>query len=303
MRLCVIFLTVIPKVKMFKISKNMFICLLALIANGCSFMPQSQNSPLTKSATCPDKPVESLLAADVKNITLNEIAVKESGLISAGKMKGFTFKAKSGQQLKYKTGENLCIWVFAQDNQLITGKTLNSDGNYTLQITAPQGSTTFDLDISLDANDTNTVTKPVNAAIASPQTIDGYQINSCGSILDKKTNLEWYIGSDRNMTWDDSKKWIDNLNTCSTKWRMPTIDELQTLYDPKYTAGTGYSRGGRSFPAHIHPVFARIGGGSWVWSNESLATEARSFNFNQAVVTQYSRNETSYSTRAFAVKN
>jgi hypothetical protein len=185
---------------MLKASKNMFIGLLALITNSCSSIPQSPNSALTKSATCPDKPVESLLAADVKKITLNETPFKESGLISAGKMKGFTFRAKSGQQLKYKTGENLCIWVFAQDNQLVTGKTLNSDGNYTLQITAPQGSTTFDLEMSLDANDTNTVAKPVNSATASPQTIDGYQVNSCGSILDKKTNLEWYIESDRNMT-------------------------------------------------------------------------------------------------------
>jgi hypothetical protein len=285
---------------MLKTSKNMFIGLLALITNSCSSMPQSPNSPLTKSATCPDRPVESLLAADVKNITLNETTVRESGLISAGKMKGFTFKAKSGQQLKYKTSENLCIWVFAQDNQLITGKTLSSDGNYTIQITAPQGNITFDLDISLDAN---TVTNTVISATVSPQIIDNYRVNSCGSILDKKTNLEWYIGSDRNMTWDESKNWIDNLNACSTKWRMPTISELQTLYDPKYTAGTGYVTGGRSFPAHVHPVFAKIGGGSWVWSNESLGSDARSFNFNQGVVTKYSRNETSYSTRAFAVKN
>ena len=80
------------------------------------------------------------------------------------------------------------------------------------------------------------------------------------------------------MTWDDSKNWIDNLNVCNTRWRMPTISELQTLYDPKYTAGTGYTTGGRSFPAHIHPVFAKIGGGSWVWSNESLGSDARSFN-------------------------
>jgi hypothetical protein len=300
MRLNATSLTVNLKIGMLKTSKNMFIGLLALITNSCSSMPQAPSSPLTNSATCPDKPVESLLAADVKNITLNETTVRESGLISVGKMKGFTFKAKSGQQLKYKTSENLCIWVFAQDNQLITGKTLSSNGNYTIQITAPQGSTTFDLDLSLD---TNTVTKTVISATVSPPIIDNYQVNSCGSILDKKTNLEWYIGSDRNMTWDDSKNWIDNLNACSTKWRMPTISELQTLYDPKYTAGTGYSARGLFFPAHIHPAFAKIGGGSWVWSNESLGSDARAFNFNQGVVTKYSRNETSYSTRAFAVKN
>ncbi len=124
--------------------------MLALTANSCT--SPSQNPLPTKSATCPDKPVESLSASNVKNITLNATAVKESGSISAGKMKGFTFKAKKGQQIEYKTADNLCIWVFSQDNQLIAGKTLSSDGNYTLQITVPQGTTTFDLEISLDAN-------------------------------------------------------------------------------------------------------------------------------------------------------
>jgi hypothetical protein len=146
---------------MLKISKNIFICLLALTTNSCT--SPSPNPLPTKLATCPEKPVESLSASDVKNITLNATAVKESGSISAGKMKGFTFKAKKGQQIEYKTSENLCIWVFSQDNQLITGKTLSSDGNYTLQITVPQGTTTFDIEMSLDANETP---KPV--AVATP---------------------------------------------------------------------------------------------------------------------------------------
>ena len=147
--------------RILKISKNIFICLLALTANSCT--SPSPNPLPTKSVTCPDKPLESLSASDVKNINLSATAVKESGSISAGKMKGFTFKAKKGQQIEYKTSENLCIWVFSQDNKLITGKTLNSDGNYTLQITVPQGTTTFNLEMSLDANESP---KPV--AVATP---------------------------------------------------------------------------------------------------------------------------------------
>jgi len=155
----------LKEMRMLKISKNICICLLALTANSCT--SPSLNPLPTKSATCPDKPVESLSPSDVKNVTLNATAVKESGSISAGKMKGFTFKAKKGQQIEYKTADNLCIWVFSQDNKLITGKTLSSDGNYTLQITVPQGTTTFDLEISLDANQSP---KPVAVAtpIASP---------------------------------------------------------------------------------------------------------------------------------------
>ena len=149
--------------RMLKISKNIFICLLALTANSCT--SPSPNPLPTKSVTCPDKPLESLSASDVKNINLSATAVKESGSISASKMKGFTFKAKKGQQIEYKTSENLCIWVFSQDNKLITGKTLSSDGNYTLQITVPQGTTTFGLEMSLDANESP---KPV--AVITPNT-------------------------------------------------------------------------------------------------------------------------------------
>lgn len=158
------------EIKMLRISKNILICMLALTATSCNnATPQTQNPLLAKSATCPDKPVESLSASDIKNITLSEKALKESGSVGAGKMKGFTFKAKSGQQLTYKTTDNLCIWVFAQDNQLVTGKTLNTDGNYTLQITVPQGTTTFELEMSL-ASKVAEVPKVVASptAIASP---------------------------------------------------------------------------------------------------------------------------------------
>jgi len=151
--------------RMLKTSKNICICLLALTTNSCT-SPSSNPLP-TKSATCPDQPIESLSASDVKNVTLSATAVKESGSISAGKMKGFTFKARKGQQIEYKTADNLSIWVFSQDNKLIAGKTLSSDGNYTLQITVPQGTTTFGIEMSLDANEPP---KPVAVAtpIASP---------------------------------------------------------------------------------------------------------------------------------------
>lgn len=85
---------------------------------------------------------------------------------------------------------------------------------------------------------------------------------------------------------------------------MPMINELASLYNKTFTAGRGYFSGGRYFPAHIHPAFSEIGGGSWVWSNEQVGNEvARSFNFNQGMSVDYFRNNTTYSTRAFAVRS
>jgi hypothetical protein len=85
---------------------------------------------------------------------------------------------------------------------------------------------------------------------------------------------------------------------------MPTIQEIRALYNPAVTAGTGYYMNGKNFPAHIDPAFHAIGGGSWVWSNESAGGDnSRSFNLNQGKAVEYAATSTDYATRAFAVRN
>ncbi|TAE59107.1 MAG: DUF4101 domain-containing protein [Nostocales cyanobacterium] len=111
------------------------------------------NSPTSSTANtsseCPEQPKVTLKANDVKEITLNEQTVTISAQASANKAIGYTFIANSGDKLNYQTNENLCIWVYSPDNQIITGSTLPKEGKYTMQITALQGSKTFDLDMSL----------------------------------------------------------------------------------------------------------------------------------------------------------
>lgn len=130
-----------------------------------------------------------------------------------------------------------------------------------------------------------------------------YLVNRCGSITDTSTGLEWYVGPDQTLTWDESKKWVSSLRACGGRWRMPTVHEIKTLYNPTYTAGTGYSSGNHHWPAHIHPVFSKIGQGSWVWGNKLVGSKkARSFNLNQGVATSYARDNSKYTTRVFAVR-
>jgi hypothetical protein len=130
-----------------------------------------------------------------------------------------------------------------------------------------------------------------------------YTSTSCGSIQDARTNLEWYVGPDRNVSWYDAQQWTTGLRSCGGGWRMPSVAEIQTLYDPNTRAGTGYYNGGRYFPAHIDPVFDSIGGGSWVWSDQQVGgNNARSFNLNQGKAVEYSTTNTTFSTRAFAVR-
>ena len=89
-----------------------------------------------------------------------------------------------------------------------------------------------------------------------------FQVKACGSILDTATHLEWYLGPDANITWPDADTWIGELRACNESWTMPSIDQLKTLFDDNFVAGTGYFAEGRYWPAHINPVFSGIGSGS-----------------------------------------
>ena len=130
-----------------------------------------------------------------------------------------------------------------------------------------------------------------------------YRVSSCGAITDTSTGREWYVGTDRTLSWDEARQWVSTLNTCGGSWRMPTIAEIRTLYDVSQTAGQGYYSGDRYWPAHIHKVFDAIGSGSWVWSNSLVDDQyAWSFNLNQGKPVKYKRSNTKYTTRAFAVR-
>ncbi|MBL1178662.1 Lcl domain-containing protein [Pantanalinema sp. GBBB05] len=150
------------------------------------------------------------------------------------------------------------------------------------------------------------VTNVDSGITSAARNLEKYKKTGCGSIIDNSTSLEWFIGPDRNMTWDESRDWVKNLTACEGRgqWRLPQINELASLYNEAYTAGKGYFTGGQYFPAHIHPIFADIGGGSWVWSSETLGSNhVRSYNFNQGVEVEFPRNNKTYSIRVFAVRS
>ena len=53
---------------------------------------------------------------------------------------------------------------------------------------------------------------------------------STGVVCDENTGLEWYAGPDEKTRWDKAKSWAANLEVDEGGWRMPTIDELRSLY-------------------------------------------------------------------------
>jgi len=51
-----------------------------------------------------------------------------------------------------------------------------------------------------------------------------------GVVFDQQTGLEWIAGPDRDTSWNDAKRWTENLKAAGGGWRMPTLAELETLY-------------------------------------------------------------------------
>ena len=47
-------------------------------------------------------------------------------------------------------------------------------------------------------------------------------------ILDTKTNLEWLVKDEKDITWDEANELVDSLGD---NWRLPTLKELKSLYD------------------------------------------------------------------------
>ena len=108
-----------------------------------------------------------------------------------------------------------------------------------------------------------------------------------GIVWDMDTGLEWFAGPDKDMNWDEARSWVQSLNLDGGGWRMPTTDELNTLYKK----GTGRR--------NMTPLLKATG---WYgWSSETKgSSNARGFDFYYGNRGWYYRN-TSF-LRGFAVR-
>jgi len=163
--------------------KKLSILLTFLMLCGCNTLPQSSSQSVSKKPDtangCPENPQESLDSKNVKSIPLSTQNLKESGQASAGKYLGYSFEAQSGQKLNYRTSDTICIWIYAPDNQLISTKELPQTGKYLIEISAPKGSTTFTLEMSLGtleastppaSSSPSTGTSPTSSSSITPPT-------------------------------------------------------------------------------------------------------------------------------------
>ncbi len=112
---------------------------------------------------------------------------------------------------------------------------------------------------------------PTNCSASSSSDIvrrDGvYVAYANGIVKDTKNGLEWKVGPDKNMNWEEAKSWVASLDLDGGGWRIPVIDELKTLYKK----GVG-SR-------NRTPLLKTTGW--WVWSYEAGdSSKAMAFRFD-----------------------
>lgn len=131
----------------------------------------------------------------------------------------------------------------------------------------------------------------ISSEVSKPKIIgrDGSIIKyATGVVYDRKTDLEWVAGSDKNTTWYEAKSWVENLNVAGGRWRMPTRAELKTLY--KKGVGT----------RNMTPLLKTTGW--WVWSGETKSSSS-AWGFNFFGYDYWPSRDTSYyAGRGFAVR-
>ncbi len=111
---------------------------------------------------------------------------------------------------------------------------------------------------------------------------DRFVDNGDGTITDNRLGLMWSQSDNQgDIDWHQANRWVrytfsDTLPTFYDNWRLPTIDELESLY-VREKNGDGV-RSDCGMTVHIAPVFHLSCG--WVWSSEASSITARGFHYD-----------------------
>lgn len=230
--------------------KRILLYFLILTTFGLQACPKPSNSSESTtnrsvSGECPEKP-GIVLSKNVQQVALNSQMSKESGIVSQTKSIGYAFDAQKGQKLTYKTNENVCVWVYTPDSELLNNAVLPKAGKYTIQISAPKGSTTFELAMGLDvadssSNNTASSSNSSNFSNSSPITqeeavnlVKKWQ-QAKGKIFarpfDRSLGSEILTGEayGKNIgNYDSSMNWLQNNNAYYT-YGLQQVDSVKNF--------------------------------------------------------------------------
>jgi hypothetical protein len=116
-----------------------------------------------------------------------------------------------------------------------------------------------------------------------------YEKLASGVVRDTRTGLEWYPGPDHNTHFYDAKLWTRSLKIDGGGWRLPTVEEVKSLY--RKGAGT------RNMP----PLLETSGWFLWA-GNTRVSSAAWDLHFNREYRNPYLHQMAKY-VRCFAVRS
>ncbi len=101
--------------------------------------------------------------------------------------------------------------------------------------------------------------------------------NHDGTVTDTKTHLMWAkYDNQGDITWHDAKAYCEHIILSHyDDWRMPTIKELETLYDAH---AKGYKTTCGNW-VRVNPQIQLSCG--WVWARDALTITAYAYNFTR----------------------
>jgi hypothetical protein len=135
-----------------KMSIKLLTSVLLIMLCGCVSSRQSPSASSisqTETDSCSDQPKQPLSPQSVDFVVLADKEEVVSGMVNRDKQMGYIFDAKSGQTLEYQTSDKVCIWIYTPDNKVLGNGRIPRDGKYVVQVSAHQGSTTFNLKMKL----------------------------------------------------------------------------------------------------------------------------------------------------------
>ena len=122
---------------------------------------------------------------------------------------------------------------------------------------------------------------------------DRYVDNGDGTVTDTKTGLMWAATDNGEpINWNDARSYCQNYSGGGhTDWRLPTLAELASLYNPKYKNKRGYN-----VPKLIDTSAQSL------WASETRGFKAARFNFTYGQI-YWLRQPYSGPTRALPVRS
>ena len=143
----------------------------------------------------------------------------------------------------------------------------------------------------------DTVSTPPKQAISHNNSIlartDRYVAYVNGIVRYNDTGLEWIAKPEGDTDWYSAKKWAENLKIDGGGWRLPSTEELKTLYDEKGSVHdwiTPFLKASEQYPSW-----------AFIWSGEKIdQTHARCVFWGQVSQGRMDRHE---DFRAFAIRS